>query len=96
MEARPMIDARTIELLRIQLHWGGRLRHSPRPGDGVRAAGRPRPCQGGSTLQRRSYGTSGREYRPPSPTSEFSAPVDLNAGFNVGLSIAARTASPPR
>jgi len=33
----------------------------------------------------------GEEYRPPSPTSEFSAPVDLIAGFNAlaSLSIAA-------
>ncbi|MFC7501537.1 hypothetical protein ACOACQ_03385 [Nocardioides sp. CPCC 206347] len=93
------IDARTIELLEdLEEHWGGRF-------DEARARELVTAYLGlrGSTealseedrfslLNGAAMALLGDEYRPPSPTSEFSAPVDLNAGFNAlaSLSIAAR------
>jgi hypothetical protein len=93
------IDARTIELLEdLQEHFGGGFDEAR-----VRELVTAYLLLRGSTeapseedrfalLNGTAMALLGDEYRPPSPTSEFSAPVDLHAGFNAlaSLSIAAR------
>jgi len=93
------IDARTLELLEdLEEHWGGRRFEEARVRELVTAWLELR----GSTealseedrlalLSGAAMALLGDQYRPPSPTSEFSAPVNLNAGFNAlaSLSIAA-------
>jgi hypothetical protein len=92
------IDARTIELLEDpEQHWGGRFDEA-RVRELVTAYLALRGSAGAlleeerfSLLNGAAMALLGDEYRPPSPTSEFSAPVDLNAGFNAlaSLSMAA-------
>lgn len=93
------IDARTTELLEdLEVHFGGRFDEAR-----VRELVTAYLTLRGSTealseedrfslLNGAAMALLGNEYRPPSPTSEFSAPVDLHAGFNAlaSLSIAAR------
>jgi hypothetical protein len=93
------IDARTIELLEdLEEHWGGRFDEA-RVRELVTAylllresTEAPSEEDRFSLLSGAAMALLGDEYRPPSPTSEFSAPVDLHAGFNAlaSLSIAAR------
>jgi len=92
------IEARTIELLDdLDEHWGGRFDEAR-----VRELVSAYLVLRGSTealsqedrfslLNGAAMALLGEEYRPPSPTSEFSAPVDLDTGFNAlaSLSIAA-------
>lgn len=93
------IDARTVELLEdLEEHWGGgfdeaRVRELVTAYLGLRGSTEALSAEDRfSLLNGAAMALLGDEYRPPSPTSEFSAPVDLNAGFNAlaSLSIAAR------
>jgi hypothetical protein len=92
------IDARTLELLEdLEEHWGGRFDES-RVREQVTAFLGLRGSTAALSEEDRlsllcgaAMALLGEDYRPPSPTSEFAAPVDLNAGFNAlaSLSIAA-------
>ena len=93
------IDARTIELLEdLEEHWGGRRFDESRVREQVTAFLRLRGSTAAMSEEDRlallsgaAMALLGDDYRPPSPTSEFTAPVDLNAGFNAlaSLNIAA-------
>ncbi|GAB3668724.1 hypothetical protein GCM10027596_39970 [Nocardioides korecus] len=84
------IDARTVELLEdLQEHWGGRHFDEPRVRELVTAFLTLRGSTAAMSEEGRFAFLSGAamallggKYRPPSPTSEFIAPVDLNAGFD--------------
>lgn len=93
------IDARTIELLEdLKEHWRHRHFDEARVRELVTAF----LCLRGSAedmseedrfslLSGSAMALLGNEYRPPSPNSEFTAPVDLHTGFNAlaSLNIAA-------
>ena len=92
------IDARTIEVLEdLEQHWGcrfdeARVRELVAAFLGLRGSAEALSKEDRfSLVNGAALALLGDEYRPPSPTSEFSAPVDLNAGFNAlaSLSIAA-------
>ena len=92
------IDARTIELLEdLEEHWGGgfdesRVRELVTAFLGLRGSTAALSEEDRfALLSGAAMALLGDAYRPPSPTSELTAPVDLNAGFNAlaSLSIAA-------
>ena len=98
-ELGPWIDARTIELLEdLEEHWGGRRFNESRVRELVTGFLMLRGSTAAMSAEERfsllagsAMALLGEDYRPPSPTSEFTAPVDLNAGFNAlaSLNIAA-------
>jgi hypothetical protein len=93
------IDARTLDVLEdLEEQWGGRfdearVRELVTAYLGLRGSTAALSEEDRfSLLNGAAMALLGDEYRPPSPTSEFSAPIDLNAGFSAlsSLSIAAR------
>jgi len=93
------IDARTIDLLEdLEEYWGGRHFAESRVRDLVTAFLVLRRSTAAMSEEDRfallsgaAMALLGDDYRPPSPTSELTAPVDLNAGYNAlaSLNIAA-------